>query len=253
MKKLLIIGFLLSMFTLSAQESMTLKVMNYNLRFGELATLEELASYIRECNPDIVAIQELDCKTNRKKAPHQNGKDFIAELAYYTGMFGIFGKTIDYAGGYYGTGILSKYPFIRTERLLLPNPEHTEQRALLLAKIELANGQVLNFGSVHLALKEKERELQMKAINKRVEKSSDIVILAGDFNSTPEEEILKKEMNKWTDALPADFTFSTYEPKSKIDYIFYKPNQNIRCLQSEVDHSIKLSDHFPCFATFELF
>lgn len=254
MKKILLTGFLLCIvICLTAQDKVTLKVLNYNLRFGELASLEELASYISEHNPDIVALQEMDWNTNRSNASHQNGKDFIAELAYHTGMFGIFSKTIDYSGGYYGIGILSRYPFIKTERILLPNPENTEQRALLITEIELANGELINFASVHLALKEKEREIQMKAVKKHMEKCKGISIVAGDFNTTPDESILEKNMKGWEDALPTnEFTFSTYQPESKIDYIFYKPGKNIKITKSWIDYSAKLSDHFPCFAEFEI-
>ena len=53
------------------------RVMTYNLRFGELASLEELAADI-SFQPDFVALQEVDSKTDRKRAPHQRGKDFIS-------------------------------------------------------------------------------------------------------------------------------------------------------------------------------
>ena len=75
-----------------AQDTLRVKVMTYNLRFGELADLKDLAAHIKSFNPDFVALQEVDSKTNRERTPHQRGKDFISELAYYSGMFGIYGK-----------------------------------------------------------------------------------------------------------------------------------------------------------------
>ena len=73
-----------------AQDTLRIKVMTYNIRFGELASLEDLASHIKSFNPDFVALQEIDCKTNRgERAPHQIGRDYISELAYFTKMFGV--------------------------------------------------------------------------------------------------------------------------------------------------------------------
>ena len=74
-----------------AQDTLRVRVMTYNLRFGELASLEELAHHIKSFKPDFVALQEVDSKTDRKRTPHQKGKDFISELAYHTGMFGLYG------------------------------------------------------------------------------------------------------------------------------------------------------------------
>ena len=151
---LLIISFIgLSMTALSAQtKADTLKLMTYNLRFGELASMQQIGEYIASENPDIVAIQECDWATKRKRAPHQNGVKFVNELAYYSGMFGVYGKSINYAGGYYGIGLLSKYPILRYERVLLPNDGKTEQRSMLIADIELPGGKVVTFVNTHLTV-----------------------------------------------------------------------------------------------------
>lgn len=41
-----------------------LKVLSYNLSFGELASLEQLAKFIKSEDPDIVALQEVDVGTS---------------------------------------------------------------------------------------------------------------------------------------------------------------------------------------------
>ena len=99
MKKYLLLFLCLTLGVAYAQDTLRVRVMTYNLRFGELASLEELAHHIKCFKPDFVALQEVDSKTDRKRTPHQKGKDFISELAYHTGMFGLYGKTIDYSTG----------------------------------------------------------------------------------------------------------------------------------------------------------
>ena len=81
-----------------------------------------------------------------------------------TGMFGLYGKTIEYGGGYYGIGMLSKYPYIKTEKVLLPNPEKKEQRALLEALIEMGDD-TLTFVTTHLEVNsERLRNMQAQFI-----------------------------------------------------------------------------------------
>ena len=50
------IALLWSFTAMAAQKGDTLKVMTYNLRFGELSTLEKIGDYIASECPDIVAL-----------------------------------------------------------------------------------------------------------------------------------------------------------------------------------------------------
>ena len=54
--------------------TLTLRVMTYNLRYGELASLEQLAAHIKAFQPDFVALEEVDCFTKREDTPHQHNK-----------------------------------------------------------------------------------------------------------------------------------------------------------------------------------
>ena len=65
-KYLLIVVFLYQFGNVYAQDTLRIKVMTYNIRFGELASLEELASHIKSFNPDFVALQEIDCIEERE-------------------------------------------------------------------------------------------------------------------------------------------------------------------------------------------
>ena len=252
---LLIISFVgLSITTLSAQNKAdTLKLMTYNLRFGELASMQQIGEYIASENPDIVAIQECDWATKRSRAPHQNGVKFVNELAYHTGLFGIYGKSINYAGGYYGIGLLSKYPILSYERVLLPNDGRTEQRSMLVADIELSDGEVITFVNTHLEVKTaKMRIEQVKFIEKYLKGRKNQLFLAGDMNATPDSEEMGMLRENWADLTNRVFTYHTSKPEIKIDYIYSKPSKNVELVNTMVKEDVKLSDHFPVISTIVL-
>ena len=244
---LLIAVVCLSVSTLGAQNVDTLNIMTYNLRFGELASMEDMAAFINEVKPDIVALQECDWKTKRERAPLQNGKAFVNELAYFTEMFGLYGKAIDYKEGYYGIGILSKYPVVRSERIFLPNPKpETEQRVMLVADIELPDKMILTFICIHLeVLSLKAREEQVQFINEWIKNAKNPVILAGDLNATPTEKEIENGFSDWREMTGTECTFSTSDPRIKIDYIFGYPENNMEMISTKTHTECMLSDHFP--------
>jgi len=238
---------------LPAQENIRLKVVSYNLRFGELASLEQLAEFIRSQDPDIVALQEVDVKTYRKWIPQQNGKDFITELGFRTGMLTAYAKTIPFANGYYGIGILSKFPFVETRKYLLPMPEGAkEQRVLLLANVELSEGKIFTFICTHLDYPSSEvRQVQVDALTNKLKDNPYPMILAGDFNASPDAPEISSGMANWRQASSPDFTFPSSEPKARIDYIFYYPDSVWSVDSAFTPHST-LSDHLPVCATLKL-
>jgi len=252
LKNYFVFLFLLLAGTVYAQDTLRVKVMTYNLRFGELASLEDLAAHIKSFRPDFVSLQEVDCKTNRKRSPHQAGKDFISELAYCTGMFGLYGKTINYEGGYYGIGILSKYPYISVQKTMLPWPvKMNEPRALLEGLFEMGKD-TLVFASTHLDVKlANTREIQSEFINEHFKNSVYPVIIGGDFNATPSSKAIKENMLKnWFLGTNDDLTIPAWRPAEKIDYIFTRPKKGWKVVRTQTIQS-GLSDHLPIITELE--
>ena len=76
--------------------SRIVKVLTFNIYHGETyyrdqglpyqSNLEAVADIINALNPDLVALQEVDFKTNRAK-----GLDLVTELGLKTGMAPLFG------------------------------------------------------------------------------------------------------------------------------------------------------------------
>lgn len=253
LKKYILLLLALVATTAFAQDTLRVRVMTYNLRFGELASLEEIASHIKSFKPDFVALQEVDSKTNRKRSAHQAGKDFISELAYHTGMFGTYGKAINYGEGYYGVGILSKYPSISTNKSMLPHPvEKDEQRILLEGCFEISAKDTIIFATTHLDVKQATtREVQAEFISSHFKGAKYPVILGGDFNAQPPTKAIKDVMMKsWFEGTSSDFTIPSWGPTVKIDYIFARPMKGWRVISTQTIQS-KLSDHLPIITEFE--
>lgn len=235
------------------RSTVQLKVLSYNLRFGELASLEELAAFIASENPDIVALQEVDCRTYRDRAPAQHGKDFATELAFRTGMIPAYGKTIPYAGGYYGIAILSKYPLAKVERIYLPKTaKGKEQRAVLVADVEYREGEYLTFASTHLDYTHTdERQVQVQKLNDVLLNSPYPVIVAGDFNARPDAKEIKVGMAEWEIVSNLEPTVPAGNPRNTIDYIFCYPKNRWDVVTSATNR-VELSDHLPVSAVVEL-
>ena len=230
-----------------------LKVLSYNLRFGELASLEALAAFIREQNPDIVALQEVDCRTYRDRAPKQHGKDFATELGFRTGMIPAYGKTIPYAGGYYGIAILSKYSLAKVERIYLPKTENgKEQRAVLVADVEYREGEYFTFACTHLDYTNTtERQAQVKKLKEVLLAKNHPVIVAGDFNARPNSKEISEGMSSWKIVSKMDPTVPATAPRNTIDYIFCYPKNKWAGIDATT-YKVTLSDHLPVSAVVEM-
>ena len=158
----------------------TLRVGSYNIKNGAGVNhdMSVLAADITDLNLDIVGLQEVDIGTSRAK-----GLDTLKLLAEATGYpYYQFTKAINHAGGEYGTAILSRYPIVSHESVLLETPNGYEQRAYGHALIEV-NGVNLHFFNTHLSYEKKEiREAQMAQLAAAANQSRGYILTA-DFNT----------------------------------------------------------------------
>lgn len=242
-------------------QNLQLRILTYNLRYGELANMETIAQVIRETNPDIVALQEVEVKVKHRKTK-ASGEHFIALLSEYTGMHGIFAKAIDahhyYIGigkGEFGNAILSRYSFDYTRKNAY-QAKGTETRVALETGITLPNGKKIKFISTHLDHNNNSvRKAQVEEIKTLFGSSNTPTILAGDFNERP------KDANGCIDALcncfvnttnDDELTFIAWNPYAKLDYVFCRPAGAWRVIKTEVIAERSASDHLPLLITLEL-
>jgi len=233
-----------------------LKILTYNIYHGETMNhdfdLDKIAKVILDEDPDIVALQEVDFKTNRVKKI-----DLVTELGIRTNMIPLFGRAMYFDGGEYGEGILSKYTFIQTRNIDLPYTEGNEPRAALEIITVLPFGDTIAFVGTHLdhLSDVKDRVLQVKKINKEVLINKYPTILAGDLNAIPDSKpinILDKHWASCFDKKQIEYTFPSNNPDKKIDYVLYYPKNKWEVISTKVICDKIASDHCAYLVTLRL-
>ena len=244
----------LSMNTIHAQER--IRIMSLNMDQGQDNTLDSICRFINKFSPDVVGIQEMDIYPKRDYAPHEHGVNFIAEMMYFTSLYGIFGKAFRVPAGWdYGNAVLSANSFIKTENVPLPRFGY-ETRSILITTFDF-KGHKICFASTHLNFDNQAiREAQIKYIAELMDKQdADIKFVCGDFNS-PENGFVLDLMPGWQDALPAHKkTFSAYPEnykRSKLDYILYKSVIPLKVRDTQIECDASISDHCACFVEIEI-
>lgn len=239
MKKNLLFIFA-ALFIFSAQAQNTLKLMSYNIKnangMDNVCNFQRIANVINNTSPDVVAIQEVDSMTNRS-----GQKYVLGEIAERTQMHGYFAPAIDYDGGKYGIGLLTKQVPLRLQSLPLPGRE--EARTLILA--EFAD---YIYCCTHMSLTEEDRMKSLELVKAFTSSSTKPLFLAGDMNAEPEFGFIK-ELQKDFQILsnPKQHTFPAPDPKETIDYIAtLKQNaKGFAVISAKVINEPMASDHRP--------
>jgi len=241
----------------AATEKNQLRVMTYNIhhanppskgKTGEIE-LDAIANVIRNENPDIVALQEVDVNTGRSGPVNQ-----AEAIGGKVGMKAYFGRAIDHDGGYYGVAILSKYPLSETTVIHLPEDADpvAEDRVLTTAKVTLPDGKTIRFGSTHLDVRNAEnRDQQVRTINDIAAKETLPFIIAGDFNSTPESSAIAELDKAFTRTCINDCgpTIPVNNPTRTIDFIAFTKDSPFKVVAQKVIPESYPSDHLPVIAT----
>lgn len=219
------------------------------------AHLEECAAVIRRERPDWCAIQEVDILADRTAKVDQ-----VHELARRTGLFPVFGQTIQHRhclsadireAGAYGVMTLSRERPIRYS--VVPLADKSEDRVLLVTEFDRYIAVATHF-SLHpecaLAAAKKANELFAG--------SEKPVFLAGDLNSPPDSPVIA-ELKKGFVAL-SDTTRPTWPTDAPtgakartIDWIFVDRAHaaGFAGAHAAVLPDARPSDHFPITVTFQ--
>lgn len=224
---------------------------------GELSA-GRIARVIEGCEPDLVALQELDVGRLRTR-----GADQARELAEALGMRLHFHPALREPGELYGDAILTAGPSALVKADALPGladkPRLEPRGALWVAAgIEGGTVQILN---THLGLRRRERLAQVEALLGPEwlcdPRCRGAVVLAGDLNALPRSLAYRRLAGRLQDAplvaRAAGATYPAYLPLLRIDHVF--ANEAVQVLGAEVVRSPLArvaSDHLPLVVDFRL-
>lgn len=234
-----------------------LKIVSFNVKGGK-SGVNNIEDYINSLDADVVLLQEYVPKDYHFKGLENKKEDVI-------------------------TATFSKYKIIDQKKLINSDFE-TNNAYANQTDIEI-NGKIYRIINVYLQpfkfeksmvklngnseedeqkLKNVVRRLiptfkkhqeQIDPIRKAIENSPYPVILAGDLNSVPNSyeyyHISKGLKDAFVETGKGSATsFHDYKFPLRIDYIF--TSKSITPLNYKVDRSVKLSDHYPVIAEFQL-
>ena len=244
---------------------MILKCITFNMCHGEgldkKIDVRRQAIIIRKYNPDIVFLQEIDMYTKRAYYKNQ-----LYTFSKYANLpFRAMGTNIKYKNGFYGDGLLSKFPIEYSANYLSPLTDSLhEQRGILCNKISFGNTKINAF-SLHMSTFEEERILTSKELIKITSKinKNESIIIGGDFNvgikkignhkyihepkeTYKEYEILKEKFKHISNS---EITWTAPNDNGCIDSFFY--SKNLQLLKYEVIKT-DMSDHYPIYVEFNI-
>ena len=230
-----------------------ISIMSYNIRHGKgmdgKVDFDRIAKEISLVSPDVIALQEVDVKTNRI-----GGVPSDSVIAAKAGGYNhYFSSAMDFNGGKYGNAVLSKTPAISVTPVPLKGTE--EPRVMLVAEFEN-----YFFCSLHLSLDSTSRIEAAKTICETAEKMADgkLFFIAGDFNTSVSSVEMNILLNHFDILSPYQLkTFPSDKPDRTLDYVMVLKNSKGKKLVREFNFKKTLSswvqpepmasDHRPVF------
>jgi endonuclease/exonuclease/phosphatase family metal-dependent hydrolase len=209
--------------------------------------LDEITEFIKEQNPDVVGLIEVDSGSYRSKRKSQ--VEIIADA---------LGHFHAYCSKYAINSRWQRIPIFNKQgnAFLAKDTIHGEKfhyfsRGMKKLVIELELEKV-TFFLVHLALNYKTRQAQILHLYHLIKETNRPCIVAGDFNAFMGEDEIKLLMsasgmqNADKDMQPS---YPSHKPKRHLDFILHSPEIMIKNFSMP---NVQLSDHLPLIIDFEV-
>ncbi|GAB5406324.1 MAG: hypothetical protein Aurels2KO_45550 [Aureliella sp.] len=234
--------------------ALSMRVATYNVRHGvgidNKLDLSRTAAAIRKLDASIIGLQEIDLGTGRS-----GGENQMRVLGDKLGMHAAFGAFMQYDGGEYGLGVLSKFPIISVRSIRLT--DGNEPRVALAVQVRLADGRVALFVCLHFDWgKNDQFRLQQAAdLVKALGSTESPTVIVGDFNDSPGSRTIELFQRHFCEADKPEMqrlTWPADKPTVEIDYIFVDRSQGWQIDQVQVARESAASDHRPVVSQLSL-
>lgn len=218
-----------------------LRVGTYNIKSMNYTDSQEFfRKEIQDVNLDVLVLQEVD-----QNAVRSGNLDMVKAIAqagdfpYYH-----FYTTMWILDGYYGIGIVSKYPIIEVKAERMPNSLFKEPRVLSETTVQTKE-KAIHIYNTHVTYEHNiYREEQLNFIKERVESQAN-TILMGDFNSFSFNGALEIDTMK---SINSKQEFQTFKRRGSPDNIFY--SNEFTLVEAYMQEST-FSDHNLLYATLQ--
>ena len=232
-----------------------LRIMTYNVHrcigADGRADPRRVAAVIAECQPDIVALQELDIGRHRT-----GGIDQAYAIAQHLQMSFHFHPAILIEEERYGDAILTSLPMRLVQAERLPGSSLLEPRGAIWVAVNTDHAE-LQIINTHLSLVAHERLMQVEALlGTRWASCLDPLILLGDFNAVRPSRAYRQLSSKLRDAQLAlpdrpRRTFPARMPMLRIDHIFCSASVEVLGIEVPRTRLARVaSDHLPLVMDF---
>lgn len=246
------------------EEDGAFRVMVYNIAAGN-GDLTRIAQVIREQDPDIVSLQEVDVHWS-DRSNHRNQVALLSEElgmhSFYAPIYRIPHPDEGKPMREFGVAVLSRYPIKRSanheiSRLSTQAQDPQPELKTGFAEIEaVINGRKIRIFNTHLDYRA-DPSIRKKQVAEMLEVIGDEegpTLLMGDLNARPNASELQPLFEKFRDSWPEKeempgFTYPSKAPDRRIDYLLLSPDFEVRGVRVL---STDASDHLPIVADLAL-
>ena len=238
-----------------------LTLMTYNIHSAvgvdQRYDLGRIRRILSDERPDIVALQELECRTSQTS--YEDQSDVLAKhLAFKP----VFCATRRAEEGSFGLAVLSAFRVVHHQQYELTYQTHREPRYCVRVDLEVEPGAILHVFNCHLGLTARERTFQRKQmLSEAILLSEELrhpVVVMGDFNDRPISVVHRTLRKHFTDAFTASGkrwgpTFTLGPVPIRLDYIYLGRGIQVRDCRVRNDAlALVASDHRPVIASVEV-
>lgn len=205
--------------------------------------LQGIADFINKERIDIAVFSEIEGPSVRGR-----GIDQPARLSQLTGLaHHVFFPTHRLLGlGNQGNAVHARHAIVSWRNIRLPGGGEARYLGTALIQMHKARIRVM---VTHLSLSRSRRRLQIERVARVLGETSGPVVLAGDFNTDDESELLPI-IGSGMRLVETGNNFPSWRPSRSPDRIFVGPG--LRILRGYVPARIRYSDHLPVVAEVEV-